>query len=163
MNFRRLLKMLETETDKEKIAEVMQKINSEITKKGVVRMASFGYMKPLEIESHICKRDAIEGWYFDCECWGNRWGYPVRADCIYIQPGYAGIDIVLSLNEYYAVSCCVKRAYIRLRTGINAPAADQEQIGELFRRIGVPRSMYNNCSFDIFSSASAANEFFRAL
>ena len=33
MNFRRLLKMLETETDKEKIAEVMQKINSEITKR----------------------------------------------------------------------------------------------------------------------------------
>ena len=33
MNFRRLLKMLETETDKEKIAEVMRKINLVITKK----------------------------------------------------------------------------------------------------------------------------------
>lgn len=150
MNFRKLLKMLETETDKEKIAEVMCKINSVITKKGAVRMGGFGYMEPLEIESHICKRDAIEEGYFDCECWGNRWGYPVRSDCIYIQPDYAGIEIVLSMNEQYVVSCLLKKAYIVLfGSYINAPAANQKQIGDFFKRVGYLRTQYNNCSFFI--------------
>ena len=148
MNFRKLLKMLETETDKEKIAEVMWKINSEITTKGVVQMAGFGYMKPLEVESHICKRDTFEEGYFDCDR-GHKWGYP-QENCIYIQPDYAGIEIVLSMNEQYVVSCLLKKAYIGLfGSGINAPDADQKQIGDFFKRVGYLRTQYNNCCFFI--------------
>lgn len=149
MNLNNLIKELETETDKEKAAETIQKIDSLICEKGVLRMGPFGYLKPLEIESHICKRDTFEEGYFDCDAWGNNWGYPVRPDCIYIQPDCNGIEIVLSMNEQYAVSCLIRSAYICLNNGINAPAADQKQIRELFEKIGVPRSQYNNCNFYI--------------
>ncbi len=149
MDLKKLIKMLEVETDKEKIDKIIQKIDSLIIKKGFVRMGPFGYLKPLEIESHICKRDTFEEGYFDCNAWKNNWGYPVRPDCIYIQPDYNGIEIVLSMNEQYTVSCLIKSAYIRLHNGINAPAADQKQIGELFEKIGVPRSQYNSCDFYI--------------
>ena len=62
MNLKKLVKMLEAETDMEKAAEVLQKIDSLIVRKGVLRMCSNGYLKPLAVESHICKRDA-----FDCD------------------------------------------------------------------------------------------------
>lgn len=159
MNLKKLMKMLEAETDKEKAAEVLRKIDSLIIRKGVLRICSNGYLKPLAVESHICKRDAFENDYFDCDTWGYTWGYPVRRDCIYIQPDYAGIEIVLSMNEEYVVSEIVKSAYIRLNNGINNPAADQKQIGELFKKIGFPRIMYNHCAFDLFTSASAADKF----
>lgn len=149
MNLKKLIKELEAETDKEKIAELIQKINSLVIAKGVLRMGPFGYLKPLEIESHICKRDAFEDGYFDCDAWGYNWGYPARPDCIYIQPDYTGIEIVLSMNEQYAISSLIKSAYICLNNGINAPAANQKQIGELFEKIGVPRSQYNKCDFYI--------------
>lgn len=149
MNLKKLIKELETETDNEKAAETIRKIDSLINEKGVLRMGPFGYLKPLEIESHICKRDTFEEGYFYCDAWGNNWGYPVRPDCIYIQPDYNRIEIVLSMNEQYAVSCLIKSAYIHLNNGINAPAADQKQIGELFEKIGVPRSQYNSCDFYI--------------
>lgn len=155
MNLNKLMKMLEAETDMEKAAEVLQKIDSLIIRKGVLRMCSNGYLKPLTVESHICKRDAFENDYFDCDTWG----YPVRRDCIYIQPDYAGIEIVLLMNEEYVVSEIVKSAYIRLNNGINNPAADQKQIGEFFKKIGFPRIMYNHCAFDLFTSASAADKF----
>lgn len=149
MNLKKMIKELETETDNEKAAETIRKIDSLINEKGVLRMEPFGYLKPLESESHICKRDNFEEGHFDCDAWGNNWGYPVRPDCIYIQPDYNGIEIVLSMNEQYAVSCLIKSAYIHLNNGINAPAADQKQIGELFEKIGVPRSQYNSCDFYI--------------
>ena len=60
MNLKKLVKMLEAETDMEKAAEVLQKIDSLIVRKGVLRMCSNGYLKPLAVESHICKRDAFE-------------------------------------------------------------------------------------------------------
>lgn len=147
---KKLTNILEVETDKEKIAEAIQKINSLVTAKGVLRMGPVGYLKPLEIELHICKKDEFEAGYFDCETWGHNWGYPVRPDCIYIQPDYTGISIVLSVNEQYAVSCLVKSACIYLYgSGINAPSADQKQIGKLFKQIGAPRSQYNMCDFYI--------------
>ena len=149
MNLKKLIKELEVETDKERATETIQKIDSLIIEKGVLRMEPIGYLKPLEIESQICKRNTFEEAYFDCDAWGNNWGYPVRPDCIYIQPDYNGIEIVLSMNEQYAVSCLIKSAYIHLHNGINAPAADQNQIGELFEKIGVPRSQYNSCDFYI--------------
>lgn len=149
MNLKKLIEELETETDKEKAAETIQKIDSLLIEKGVLRMGTIGYLKPLEIESHICKRDTFEEGYFDCDALGNNWGYPVRPDCIYIQPDYDGIEIVLSMNEQYAVSCLIKSAYIHLHNGINAPAADQKQIGKLFKKIGIPRSQYNSCDFYI--------------
>ena len=149
MNLKKLIKALEEETDKDKIAEVLQKIDSLIIKNGVLRMFGTGHLKPLETESQICKRDAFEEGYFDCDAWGYDWGYPVREDCIYIRPDYTGIEIVLSMNEHYVVSCCIKSAYICLNNGIEAPAADQKQIGELFKRRGIPRSQYNNCDFYI--------------
>lgn len=65
MNLKKLVKMLEAETDMEKAAEVLQKIDSLIIRKGVLRMGPFGYLHPLELESHICKRDAFEKDYFD--------------------------------------------------------------------------------------------------
>ena len=67
MNLKKLVKMLEAETDMEKAAEVLQKIDSLIVRKGVLRMCSNGYLKPLAVESHICKRDAFEKDYFDCD------------------------------------------------------------------------------------------------
>lgn len=147
MNIRKLIKMLETETDKEKIDKLIQKINSVMIKKGELRMSRLGYLRPLEVESHICRRDAFEEGYFDRD-WGYKWGYPVRNDCVYIQPDYAGIEIVLSMNEQYVVSCIIKTAYIEfIYSGINAPAADQKKIGELFKNLGASRSQYNNCSF----------------
>ena len=148
MNLKKLIKELETETDNEKAAETIRKIDSLINEKGVLRMGPFGYLKPLEIESHICKRDTFEEGYFDCGTWGNNWGYPARSDCIYIRPAYTGIEIVLSLNAQYVLSCHIKSAYICLYNGIHAPAAGQEQIGALFKKIGVPRCQYNNCSFN---------------
>ena len=150
MNLNKLMKMLKAETDKEKAAEVLQKIDSLIIRKGVLRISQIGYLYPLDLESHICKRDAFEKGYFDCDTWGYKWGYPVRKDCINIQPDYAGIEIVLSMNEQYVVSCLVKNAYIGLfGNGINAPAANQKQIGDFFKRVGYPRTQYNNCSFFI--------------
>lgn len=107
MNIRKWIKMLETETDKEKIDKLIQKINSVMIKKGALKMGNFGYLRPLEVESHICRRDAFEEGYFDRD-WGYKWGYPVRNDCVYIQPDYAGIEIVLSMNEQYVVSCIIK-------------------------------------------------------
>lgn len=149
MNIRKLIKMLETETDKEKMDKLIQKINSVMIKKGALKMSNFGYLRPLEVESHICRRDAFEEGYF-ARHWGYEWGYPVRKDCVYIQPDYAGIEIVLSMNEQYVVSCIIKTAYIELTySGINAPAADQKKIGELFKNLGAPRSQYNNCSFSL--------------
>ena len=65
MNLKKLVKMLEAETDMEKAAEVLQKIDSLIVRKGVLGMCSNGYLKPLAVESHICKRDAFEKDYFD--------------------------------------------------------------------------------------------------
>lgn len=112
MNLKKLVKMLEAETDMEKAAEVLRKIDSLIIRKGVLRMGPFGYLHPLELESHICKRNAFKD-YFDCDTWGYKWGYPVRKDCIYIQPGYAGIEIVLSINEQYVVSCIIKKRLYR--------------------------------------------------
>lgn len=38
MNLKKLIKVLEAETDKEKTAEVIAKINSLVIKKGVLRM-----------------------------------------------------------------------------------------------------------------------------
>lgn len=147
--FKKLVKMLEAETDMEKAAEVLRKIDSLIIRKGVLRMGPFGYLHPLELESHICKRDAFKD-YFDCDTWGYKWGYPVRKDCIYIQPGYAGIEIVLSMNEQYVVSCLIKNAYIGLfGNGINAPNADQKQIGDFFKRVGYPRTQCSYCCFFI--------------
>lgn len=72
MNLKKLMKMLEAETDKEKAAEVLRKIDSLIIRKGVLRMGPFGYLHPLELESHICKRDAFKD-YFDCDTWGYKW------------------------------------------------------------------------------------------
>ena len=149
MNLKKLIKELETETDNEKAAETIRKIDSLINEKGVLRMEPFGYLKPLESESHICKRDNFEEGHFDCDAWGNNWGYPVRPDCIYIQPDYNGIEIVLSMNEQYAVSCLIKSAYIHLNNGINAPAADQKQIGDFFKRFGYPRTQCSYCCFFI--------------
>lgn len=106
MNLKKLVKMLETETDMEKTAEVLQKIDSVIIKKGVLKIV-LGYLYPLELESHICKRDTFEEGYFDCDQ-GHKWGYP-QENCIYIQPDYAGIEIVLSMNEQYVVSCLLKK------------------------------------------------------
>lgn len=40
------MKMLEAETDMEKAAEVLRKIDSLIIRKGVLRMCSNGYLKP---------------------------------------------------------------------------------------------------------------------
>ena len=152
MNLKKLIKMAEAETDKEKQAEVIRKINSLIIEKGVLRMGPVGYLKPLAVESRICKRDTFEKGYFDCDAWGCEWGYPVRPDCIYIHPDYAGIEIVLSMNEQYVVSCLIKNAYIELfGNGINAPDADQKQIGDFFKRIGFPRTQYNKCDFYISS------------
>lgn len=70
MNLNKLMKMLKAETDMEKAAEIIQKIDSLIVRKGVLRMCSIGYLKPLAVESHICKRDAFEKDYFDCDTWG---------------------------------------------------------------------------------------------
>lgn len=149
MNLKKLMKMLEAETDKEKAAEVLRKIDSLIIRKGVLRMGPFGYLHPLELESHICKRDAFKD-YFDCDTWGYKWGYPVRKDCIYIQPDYAGIEIVLSINEQYVVSSLIKNAYIGLfGSYINAPNADQKQIGDFFKRVGYPRTQCSYCCFFI--------------
>lgn len=111
MNLKKLVKMLEAETDMEKAAEVLQKIDSVIIKKGVLKIV-LGYLYPIELESHICKRDTFEEGYFDCDR-GHKWGYP-QENCIYIQPDYAGIEIVLSMNEQYVVSCLLKKAYIGL-------------------------------------------------
>ena len=47
MNLKKLMKMLEAETDKEKAAEVLRKIDSLIIRKGVLRMGPFGYLHPL--------------------------------------------------------------------------------------------------------------------
>ena len=149
MNLKKFLKALDAETDKEMAAEVIQKTDALIAEKGVLKIGNLGYLKPLAVESHICKRDAFENGYFDCDTWRNNWGYPVRADCIYILPAYTGIEIVLSLNAQYVLSCHIKSAYICLCNGINAPAAEQEQIGALFKKIGIPRCQYNNCSFDL--------------
>lgn len=152
MDLKKLIKMLEVETDKEKIDKIIQKIDSLIIKKGFVRMGPHGYLKPLEIQSHICKRDAFEKGYFDFDTWNNNRNYPVRPDCIYIQPDYSGIEIVLPINEQYAVSCLVKSAHICLYgNGINAPAASQKKIGEFFKKLGAPRSQYNNCHFYIIN------------
>lgn len=147
MNLKKLVKMLEAETDMEKAAEVLQKIDSVIIKKGVLKIV-LGYLYPIELESHICKRDTFEEGYFDCDR-GHKWGYP-QENCIYIQPDYAGIKIVLSMNEQYVVSCLLKKAYIGLfGSYINAPAANQKQIGDFFKRVGYPRTQYNNCCFFI--------------
>lgn len=147
MNLKKLVKMLEAETDMEKAAEVLQKIDSVIIKKGVLKIV-LGYLYPLELESHICKRDTFEEGYFDCDR-SHKWGYP-QVNCIYIQPDYAGIEIVLSMNEQYVVSCLLKKAYIELfGSDINAPAANQKQIGDFFKRVGYPRTQYNNCCFFI--------------
>lgn len=148
MNLKKLMKMLEAETDKEKAAEVLRKIDSLIIRKGVLRMGPFGYLHPLELESHICKRDTFEEGYFDCDR-GHKWGYP-QENCIYIQPDYAGIEIVLSMNEQYVVSCLLKKAYIGLfGSYINAPNADQKQIGDFFKRFGYPRTQCSYCCFFI--------------
>lgn len=147
MNLNKLMKMLKAETDMEKAAEVLQKIDSVIIKKGVLKIV-LGYLYPLELESHICKRDTFEEGYFDCDR-GHKWGYPQK-NCIYIQPDYAGIEIVLSMNKQYVVSCLLKKAYIGLlESYINAPAANQKQIGDFFKRVGYPRTQYNNCCFFI--------------
>ena len=147
MNLKKLMKTLAAETDKEKAAEIIQKINSVIIKKGVLKIV-IGYLYPLEVESHICKRDAFEEGYFDYDR-GYKWGYP-QENCIYIQSDYAGIEIVLSMNEQYVISCLLKKAYIGLfGSYINAPAANQKQIGDFFKRVGYPRTKYNNCSFFI--------------
>lgn len=148
MNLKKLLRALGAETDKERAAAVIQKIDALIAEKGILKMANYGYLKQLAVESHICGRDAFEEGYFDCDTWGNNWGYPARSDCIYIRPAYTGIEIVLSLNAQYVLSCHIKSAYICLYNGIHAPAAGQEQIGALFKKIGVPRCQYNNCSFN---------------
>ena len=44
MNLKKLMKMLEAETDMEKAAEVLRKIDSLIIRKGVLRMCSNGYL-----------------------------------------------------------------------------------------------------------------------
>ena len=88
MNLKKLIQELEAETDKEKTAETIQKIDSLLIEKGVLRMGPIGYLKPLDIESQVCQRDTFEEGYFDCDAWGNNWGYPVRPNCIYIQPDY---------------------------------------------------------------------------
>ena len=148
MNLKKLVKMLEAETDMEKTAEIIQKIDSLIIKKGVLKMGILGYLYPLELESHICERDAFEKDYFDCDR-GHKWGYP-QENCIYIQPDYAGIEIVLSMNEQYVVSCLLKKAYIGLfGSYINAPNADQKQIGDFFKRVGYPRTQCSYCCFFI--------------
>lgn len=85
MNLNKLIKVLEVETDKEKTAEVIEKINSLLIKKGVLRMGLFGYLKPLELESHICKRVTFEEGYFDCDAWGNNRGVSCTAG-LYIYP-----------------------------------------------------------------------------
>ena len=43
MNLKKLIKELETETDNEKAAETIRKIDSLINEKGVLRMEPFGY------------------------------------------------------------------------------------------------------------------------
>ena len=145
---RKLIKMLEAETDKEKIDETIQKINSLIIKKGAVRIGGIAYLNPLAIESHICRKDEFEKGYFNCEVWGYNWGYPVRSDCIYIQPDNAGMDIVLSVNEQYAVSCHIKSAYICIHSsGINAPEANEKQIAEFIKKLGFYRNQYSGYSF----------------
>lgn len=99
-----MLKLLDVETDQEKRAELIKKIDASIIKRGSVKISNIGYLESLDIESQICKRDVFEKGYFDCDTWGYSWGYPMGSNCIYIQPDYSGIDIVLSVNEQYAIS-----------------------------------------------------------
>lgn len=85
MNLKKLIKKLEAETDKEKTAETIQKIDSLLIEKGVLRMGPIGYLKPLDIESQVCKRDTFEEGYFDCDAWGNNWGGILYGRTVYIS------------------------------------------------------------------------------
>lgn len=145
---KQLVKKAENETSQEEINELLRKIDSLILKKGIVHVwGGFAALYPLDIETRIISRDALEDGYFDSDSREYKWGYVVGDSCIYIQPEYTGIEIVLSMNEKCAVSCLLKMAYIRLHSGINAPNIDQKQIGEFFERVGVVRNECNICYF----------------
>lgn len=146
MDLKRLIKKFETKFDKKKIAALIKKIDSLIIERGYIILWGYGSVEPLELETRICSKDAFEEGYFDCNTLGDN---PEQSHCIYIRPDYAGVEIVLLMNEQYAVSCLIKSAYISILDGKDVPAANQKQIGEFFKRNGFPRGQYINCNFCI--------------
>ena len=59
MNLKKLIKELETETDNEKAAETIRKIDSLINEKGVLRMGPFGYLNLIYVKEILLKKGTL--------------------------------------------------------------------------------------------------------
>lgn len=69
---KQLIKKAENETSQGEINELLRKIYSLILKKGIVYVwGGFAALYPLDIETRIISRDALEDGYFDSDTAGS--------------------------------------------------------------------------------------------
>lgn len=139
-----LIEKMATETDKEKILNLKQEIDTFLFGKGMfgnawIKIENVGSIQNLKTESHLYKKEECGEEYFKIIQNFYAPVPPNRLGSVYIRPGYTGVDILLALNDEYAYLCHIKSGKICLRKScMKMPFANEKQIGEFFKRCGIP-------------------------
>lgn len=137
----KLLKRLETATDKRTIIEVVQKIGAKILTHYEIRLGNLT-IEPLRVEAYLYKPVYFEDKFIHKEKGKENIVYgPQQRDRIgelYIHSGYSGADIVLSRCKTYAFSFLLKNSRILRNDEIIYPSVKQIQLGRILKEQGIP-------------------------